>query len=540
MLERAEYVVDSDEIILYFAGEIDPIYEGEAICNNNDCTAITEPSPHISLRDGCCRGLGLDIMRTGGNQTSIIYEVIDLRDNLLAITDPWVRLYPESYTSISDGTVNSREEVPVAIVSQGKVVAPVRPDNLLRHAVYNADDNKLTLYFYEEINQFSIYVGRISVHDNSGSITLSVPEFVWVDADQKSIVFELSDHNRYGLSLMTDPVLRLKPGAVRSSAVGLEEGGDRMPLKVQGDLSTTLNPGISAGLLLGRAQYSIHDDPAKVDLLFREAIDPWSIDTSRITLVHDGCVGVVLSDQDSVQVSEDGKSAVIQMGSETSDILQSIPNIRIRLDQGAFATEADGTKNTAGDVPLIFLGKHTWYGSHPVEGPNIVRGIPCHLTYAVESPAEILEPYRLEPAVAAQYTKTVMLTVREGLEVWSRSNPHLTFELITDMAVANIVIELVNFDGELGYDYYNCLPVQCAIGVVIVGPGYVEDGSHKLVGYEHIMRVVAHEFGHNLGLGHHVSPEHLMFGGRPNDPILQDLFDDLEYNIPDLGRWPGY
>lgn len=531
LLERAEYVADSDEIVLYFAGEVDPIYEGEASCENDDCTVMIEPRQHIQVRDGCCAGLGVDVIRAGGDQRSIIYEIVDYRYNLLAVTDLWVRLYPESYTAISAGTVNGREEVPLEVVSQGEVVAPVRPDNLLAHARYDADGNRLALHFYEKIDPYHLHAGRMSIHDHSDSVRLSASEFASMGTDQKSIVFELSDRNRYGLSLMTGPVLRLEPGAVRSSAAGVEGGGDVMPLDVQGDLLHTLNPDVSADLLLGRAQYNMYEDDAEVVLIFGEAIDPHSVRPSRIAMVNDNCGGVVLSDQDSIRVSEDGKSAVIRVDHETSDILKKTPDMRMRLDRGAFATEAGGTANAAGDVPLVFLGKRTWHGLHVLVSPDVIRGMPCHLTYGVDPLSSILNVSKYGQAYIDRNTKTVMSAVHDALDEWSALNPLITFEQVTDEQ-PDITIEWMWLRGfRLGEA--GPTPDGGVIRVAVRVPDQL--GNWNVVGYDLMRYVVSHEFGHLLGLGHHVSEDHLMHG---SDEFVQDPYDTLGYNIPPRWEYP--
>lgn len=522
-LESARYDIGAGELTLRFIGEIDPAGEVHTLRITPDGVINTR---HMTIK-------------SGGDPRSITYQGGILERDPRTAPDLLVSFYGTVYTSSYSSLPDGLGTAPLEMVRRDESGMLARPDYLMEHVRYEVDTNRLVIEFTEEIWPWSVYASRVLVYDDSGQFTLSVPEFVSVSPDRRSVTFELSESNRYALSLTAEPAVRIEKGAFSRYADRTEAGADRISLEVVGRHPLLLDPDLPTGLLVGHARYD--GRAGEITLHFREAIGPSSIDAGRITLVGDHpCIGANLSDDDLVGVGADGKSATFRMDGFSRDLVQSSSKTTIRLEHGAFATEAGGTKNTAGDVPLIFLDKHAWYGSYPAEGSNIIREMPCQLTYAVESPVEMLEPYRLEPAVAAQYTKTVMLAVRDGFEVWSTPNPYLTFEMITDRAVADILVELVNYDGELGYGDYDCLSVQCRIGVVIVGPTYAGDNSHKLVGYEQIMWIVAHEFGHILGLGHHVSPDHLMFGGRPNDPLLQNPFDDLEYNVPDLGRWPGY
>ena len=522
-LEDARYDIGSGELTLRFIVEIDPAGEVS--------TPRITPEGVITTRHMT--------IKAGDDPRSITWQGGFLESDPWAAPDLRVSFRDTADTSGYDSHSHGISDAPLEIVRGDEPVVPVRLDRIMERARYEADANRLVIEFAEEIWPWSVYVPRVLVYDDSMHFQLSAPELVVASLDRRSAAFELSESNRYALSRMADPFVRLEPGAFSRAADQAEAGVDRMRLEVVGKHPLLLDPSLPADLLVGHTQYD--DRAGEITLHFRAAINPYLINAGHITLVGDNpCIGATLSDDDLVRVGADGTSVTFRVDGFHRDLVQSSSKTTIRLEHGAFVTETGGTKNTAGDVSLTFLDKQVWYVPHHGEGSNIIRDAPCPLTYAVESPVEILEPYRLEPDVAAQYTKTVMLAVRDGLEVWSTSNPHLSFEMITDKAAADIVIELVNHDGELGYGYYDCLSFQCGIGVVIVGPGYVGDGGYRLVGYEQIMRIVAHEFGHNLGLGHHVSPDHLMFGGRPNDPILQDPFDDLGYNIPDLGRWLGY
>lgn len=118
--------------------------------------------------------------------------------------------------------------------------------------------------------------------------------------------------------------------------------------------------------------------------------------------------------------------------------------------------------------------------------------------------------------------------VHEGLNLWTRENPELVFEEITE-GEPDIHISWIEFEGtHMGLGCLDCLKIGATIEVVLEQPGC----TGEIVQYDKgmITNIVAHEFGHNLGLEHNDDENHLMW----SDNNIQTPYDTLGYNIPNL------
>ena len=157
--------------------------------------------------------------------------------------------------------------------------------------------------------------------------------------------------------------------------------------------------------------------------------------------------------------------------------------------------------------------------------------IPCLITYAVQPPSVVLSEDDYSREFIAAHTKTVMSAVQDGLNAWSKSNPDITLKMVTTGTPA-VIVRWQEQNEDLGYGIHNCLHYQCEIGMVLEYRNC--QGGMTVFDYDTIRNIVAHEFGHNLGLAHHYSSDHLMSG---HDYLVQVPFDDLGYNMPRLPSW---
>ena len=369
-LESAQYDISTGELTLRFIGEIDPA--GEYFFQNNGVT----PSGIINtIHMGAKPGAGPGSITLQGGFLERDPRTVPELEVLFVST-----FHTSGYGSLPSGV----SEVPLEVVRGDKVVVPVRLDKIMERVWYEADTNHLVVKFAEDISLWSAYTSRVSVHDNSGHFTLSASELVSVSPDLRSVTFELSEGNRYALSLMSDPLVWLDTGAFSRYIGQAEAGADRMRLEVVGKHPLLLNPDLPADLLLGHARYN--ERTGGIILHFREPIEPSLIDAGRITLViTNPCVGVALSGDDIAGIGADRKSATIIIDGHRKDIIQNAKKVTIRLDRGAFVTEAGGIENVAGDVALF--ARAEWPSDVRNEPtfivdrslPGVVH-VPCRLT----------------------------------------------------------------------------------------------------------------------------------------------------------------
>lgn len=469
--------------------------------------------------------LGLDPMVAEGDGGTFVFA-LDARGREILLGTGRLILYT------GNDTVASWDHI--AAPEKSVWVRAVR----LASAEYAADENRLYLRFTDGVNPYSIHLYRMYFFDLVRFEEMRGFGFVGVSDDRRTIILDLSESARYDMSVHTRPWMVIKAGAV-SAADGTDFGHHLVRLKVTGAADFfPPDPDIPAGLLVGRVDYD--GTAGEVTVRFREAIDPSSINASRIILVYDRCAGTTLSGQEMVQVAEDGKSAVVQIGS----ILKKAPTL-IRLTQGSFATEANGTENAAGDV---LVPEQHRLGAIPADGEDMSQTftgertlralditqemMPCRLTYSVDPISSILNVSKYGQAYINRNDEIVASAVRDGLAAWSELNPFIIFEEAADEN-ADITVEWMWLRWlKLGDARYSS-DVGGTIRSVIRVPDQV--GNWNVVGYDLLRNTVTHEFGHILGLGHHTNPDHLMWG---DDDFVQDPFDTLGYNIPPRWEYP--
>jgi len=145
--------------------------------------------------------------------------------------------------------------------------------------------------------------------------------------------------------------------------------------------------------------------------------------------------------------------------------------------------------------------------------------------------------YKIDPIPShIIQTSTVKDSVNDGLNLWSKKNPKLVFEEITT-GKPDIEISWIEHTGtHAGMGCIDCLRYGATIELVL---GQLDcNGEFIQYDMDMIKNTVAHEFGHNLGLEHHIDENHLMWS--KDDPQIP--YDTLDYNIPNriTGSFLGY
>lgn len=192
----------------------------------------------------------------------------------------------------------------------------------------------------------------------------------------------------------------------------------------------------------------------------------------------------------------------------------------LHVGAGSFV-DADGAPIGSHSVPLWVVPSDGWMPPRP--GVDVS----CTLTYRiVESP--------LNPS------GDLLDAVRDGLEAWSELNPGLELRH-AETGEANIRIKFSEGDANnaLGMACADCIytyATQQVIQRCSGEPGAPNQGAMIVLNawisdYKMLRNTAAHEFGHNLGLCHHQSADHLMGKGARND--IQTPYDDLGYDIPE-------
>lgn len=311
--------------------------------------------------------------------------------------------------------------------------------------------------------------------------------------------------------------------AVDAASLVQDVEGAAPTLSVPGDPAV---PDVPANVLLSRAEYST--DAGELVLHFDEAINQFSIYVARITILHDKCDGIVLSASEFERVGGGGTSVAFVLDEDGRQSLQGMINPRIHLAQGAFTDKANGTENDAGDVPLYVSGADAPPREDQFQGE--VRTASCTLTYGLAAPpSAVLDAADYGAEFVAEHSMVVRQAIRDGFDTWTRANPGIVFEEVAS-GQPDITVRWIEYTGtHVGSACLDCLRNGAVINVVLEQP----DCRDNPVAYGpgKIRNIIAHEFGHNLGLGHDDDEDHLMYGTMPPPP--PGPFDSLGYNVPE-------
>ena len=239
----------------------------------------------------------------------------------------------------------------------------------------------------------------------------------------------------------------------------------------------------------------------------------------NLTLRPDGADSFLTYDVDSERPN------VLELDTEALEQFRDIRCPTLHVGAGSFL-DANGAPNDNYTAPLWVVPYDEW------EPPRPGIDVSCTLTYRIVESSFTHSNYLLN-------------AVHDGLAAWSELNPDLKLRYVED-STANISIEFADL-GSLsmkGAGCVDCLytlatenPYQrCSGGLVDTSRGAVFLLGCQISEYNLLRDTVAHEFGHNLGLLHNNSTDHLMYS---EGDLLQTPYDDLDYNIPSmLGVWP--
>lgn len=131
------------------------------------------------------------------------------------------------------------------------------------------------------------------------------------------------------------------------------------------------------------------------------------------------------------------------------------------------------------------------------------------------------------PDDAEEYWMDAKAAIREGLNAWATVNPGLVFTPTQDDH-HHILIEWVDSERAWGVEYHDA-QLGSRIGIDFDSPEPDVYGA-SLMNPDIITFVVAHEFGHAIGMGHSPREGHLMYGTA--NPRPDRTFDDLGVNVP--------
>lgn len=257
---------------------------------------------------------------------------------------------------------------------------------------------------------------------------------------------------------------------------------------------------------LDGARYDPNDNV--LTLNFTGRINPFTVDMTKITVADASCT-LTFTWQEYDRPGQDRLSITINPNEAHRETLAKMNQPAVRVSEGAFIALEDG----------IALGPAAVW----LEVAGTTRGdsAPCVITYGFNS--LLLDVYATNSAETMQ-------AIHGGFEVWTELNPEFEFAR-TDDPSPFIWINLDEYHHtHVGLACVDCLTNGAEIDITL----YDYDCRNARVPYtpEYIRLVMAHEFGHIIGLGHHTNKTHLMYGFE--DESALDPFPTLGYAIPDI------
>ena len=146
-------------------------------------------------------------------------------------------------------------------------------------------------------------------------------------------------------------------------------------------------------------------------------------------------------------------------------------------------------------------------------------------SFPIENPFPDDGIYQISYENIPEYAdKDVTLSaLNKAIRMWEETNPDLKFEIVDGYADI-----YVKWSKDLGPDmdgYQQGNVIKIEMG------SYDCKNKWKIYSQTYVGDMIAHEIGHYLGLGHHQSESHLMYG---LDEFTEQNFDDHGYNIPHI------
>ena len=244
------------------------------------------------------------------------------------------------------------------------------------------------------------------------------------------------------------------------------------------------------------------DDNALV-LNFTGEINRFVVDMSEITIADEPCA-ITLTHDEYGAASRDNLSFTIHLTEAHRSEISKMREPVVRVHPGAFTT-LEGTTLAPSDVPLSVAG----------DVPD--DAAPCVITYGFNEP--LLRVY------ARNYTLTQQ-AIQAGFDAWAELNPGLAFAEAEDDPLIWISWEEYH-PGHVGRACLDCLSRGASMDIILYSYNCRSERAYYMP--NNIRNTIAHEFGHILGLEHHINQTHLMYGSE----YVVDPFPTLGYTVPE-------
>ena len=205
------------------------------------------------------------------------------------------------------------------------------------------------------------------------------------------------------------------------------------------------------------------------------------------------------------------------------------------VDTGAFTILGEGVQVAPTTTPLNLAGAgpvaEPESDPEPTSQPEPVPELETVPEPEPTSASPIIT-YGFEESTLAGfpdwYVERIATGTEFGFDAWSELNGGFDFAP-ADGGEPDILVGFVPYSPDhVGLACIDCLDDNPYIEVVLYS--YDCNGDPIWYDYEVIRNTVAHEFGHIIGLEHHVDPDHLMWGD--GDEYTKDPFHALGYEIP--------
>ena len=263
-----------------------------------------------------------------------------------------------------------------------------------------------------------------------------------------------------------------------------------------------------AGTAYAQTLATTHD--AKYDwegnvlvLNFTEGINRFMVDMSEITIADEPCA-ITLTHDEYGAVSRGSLSFTIHLTEAHRSEISKMREPVVRVHPGAFTT-LEGMELAPSGISLSITG----------DVPE--DAAPCLITYGFNEP--------LLRVHARNYTQTQQ-AIHAGFDAWAELNPGLAFAEVEDDPLIWISWEEYQ-PGHVGLACLDCLSHGASMDIILYSYNCRSERIYYMP--NNIRNTIAHEFGHILGLEHHVNQTHLMYG---SDYVV-DPFPTLGYTIPE-------
>ncbi|MXY38141.1 MAG: matrixin family metalloprotease [Cenarchaeum sp. SB0664_bin_35] len=257
----------------------------------------------------------------------------------------------------------------------------------------------------------------------------------------------------------------------------------------------------SPSFTINNAQYLWAEDILVLN--FTKKINVFSINMSAISITDGRCALAFTSNEYDMS-SPDRTSVIIRPNEMNRESLATMTDPQIQLHGGSFTESGTGNMMEPASLPLRMVGSAS-AGNHN-----------CIITYG--SNEFLMRVY------TDNYDDTMQAT-RDGFAAWSDLNPQLEFVYVDHDPL--VWIDWVEYTPEyVGVTCIWCLYTERSMEVVLYG--YNCRGDRINLAPDYVRNIIAHEFGHMLGLEHHTDQEHLMYG-----PEYQvDPYETHGYVVP--------